>query len=162
MNTLPDECVQSLIAFASISLEGKSQRSISNLCKFRCGLFDGKKKYHLFRETAFLNLFVIHAVCRTMNVPSEKINATFNYIYRLKFQGKENMNTWFSDLLKRINAYVETGTEKETEGGFAIAGLFLLNLKSFDKMLPGFEQISVAEYVSKLFAVLTQTMEKYR
>jgi len=161
MNAQPDQCVQTLIAFADATLSGKSQRTISDLCKFHCGFFTGTKKYHLLRETAFLSLFLIHSVCQAKDIPSEKINLAFNHIYRLRFQEKEDLQTWFSDLLQKIDQYVDSASSEKAGGVFGIAGLFLISVKSFDKTLPGFEQFAVAEYIGKLFEVLTQAVEKY-
>lgn len=161
MNTEPDQCVRTLITFADSTLNSKSQQTFSELCKFPCGLFASKKKYHLLRETAFLSLFLIHCVCQAKDIPSEKINLTFNHIYRLKFQGKEDLRTWFSDLLQKIDQYVASFNSEKAGGVFGIAGLFLISVKSFDKTFPGFEQFTVAEYIGELFKVLSQAVEKY-
>jgi hypothetical protein len=71
------------------------------------------------------------------------------------------LQTWFSDLLRKIDQYVDSASSKKAGGVFGIAGLFLISVKSFDKTLPGFEQFAVAEYIGKLFEVLTQAVEKH-
>jgi len=161
MNTEDDEFVDMLVALASANLNGKSQQSISDLCNFRCGFFAGKKRYHLLRESAFLNLFIIHSVCQAKNIQSEKTNLVFNLLYRINFQGKEDFQAWFSDLLERINRYSDAASSEKAGGVFGIAGSFLLNLRRFDKSFPGFEQVAVAEYISKLFEIIIKTVDKY-
>jgi hypothetical protein len=161
MTTESDPCVQTLVAFADAILNDKSQLIIADLCKFPCSYFAGKKKYHLLRETAFLCLFIIHAVGQAKDLPSDKINLAFNHIYRLKFQGKEKVQTWFSDLVQKIDQYVASASSEKAGGFFGIAGLFLISVKSFDNTLPGFEQFAVVEYIGKLFDVLIQAVEKY-
>ena len=161
MDAQSDKYVMTFVAFADSVLLDESQQFIAELCKFKDGLFSEDKKYHLFRETAFLALFLIHSVSKSKNISSEKINLVFNLIYSRNFQGKEDIQLWFSHLLKKINQYIASASSEKAGGALGIAGAFLISLKSFDNTLPGFEQFKVAIYIDKLFEALTQAIDKH-
>ncbi len=157
-----DKHLKTLTSFVAMNLSNHYLEKIFALSGFQCAILNSKKKYHLLRETAILNLFIIHSVCRKKKISQEKINLIFAHVYKLKFKEKEDTQAWHSDLSKKIQGYETIISSEKAGGTFGIAGFFLLNLHNFfDNSFPKpTAQADITKYVAGLTEVVTKILEE--